>query len=99
MPDAGAYDRHSRQVVPQGRVAGEMYAWSASLSSKAQTVVRIHRGLTRKVDRLLSQGCCTLDLIIGFFVGELEFRPCRSGLRRHLFMLKQPRFSPDATVS
>src|SRR6516165_1915496 len=98
MPDAGAYDRHSRQVVQQARAAGEMYAWSASLSSKAQTVVGIHRGLTRKVGRLPSQGGCALDLVIGFFVGELELRPCRSALRYDLFMLEQLRFPPNAAV-
>jgi hypothetical protein len=75
-----------------------MYAWSASLSSKAQTVVGIHRGLTRKVGRLPSQGGCALDLVIGFFVGELELRPCRSALRYDLFMLEQLRFPPNAAV-
>src|ERR1700758_3717099 len=75
-----------------------MYAWSASLCSKAQTVVGIHRCLARKVGRLPSQGGCALDLVIGFFVGEYEFRPCRSALRYHLFMLKQLRFPPNAAV-
>ena len=41
---------------------------------EAQTVVGIHRGLACNVSRLLSQGCCTLDLVIRFVVGELEFR-------------------------
>ena len=42
---------------------------------EAQTIVGIQRGLACNVSRLLSQGCCTLDLVIRFVVGELEFRP------------------------
>jgi hypothetical protein len=75
-----------------------MYAWSASLSSKAQTVVGIHRGLACNAGRLPSQGRCTLGLVIGFFVGELELRRCRSALRYDLFMLKQLWFAPNAAV-
>ncbi|WP_216073944.1 hypothetical protein, partial [Acinetobacter baumannii] len=54
--------------------------------------------LTRKVGRLPSQGGCALDLVIGFFVGELELRPRRSALRYDLFMLEQLRFPPNAAV-
>ena len=75
-----------------------MYAWSASLSSKAQTVVGIHRGLACKVGRLPSQGGCALDLVIRFVVGELELRPCRSGLRYDLFMPEQLRFPPNTAI-
>src|ERR1700757_3044182 len=98
MPDADAYDRHSRQVASQARAGDEMYAWSASLSSKAQTVVGIHRGLTRKVGRLPSQGGCALHLVIGFFVGKFEFSLRRSWFRYHLFMLKKLGFPPNAAV-
>ena len=42
---------------------------------EAQTVVGIHRSLACNASRLLFQGCCTLDLVIRFVVGELEFPP------------------------
>ena len=68
------------------------------LSSWAEAIAGIHRRLASDIRPLLSQGHCTLDLIIRLFVSKIEFGLRWTGFCYDFLMLGKLRLPPKAAI-